>query len=119
MHSDLARWMGACSDVRQAHNKKKKRRFRTVEEEALETWAAMEKVRKQEEAIRLHVIANCGGEYAWQQVIRLQAKIRKQRMEEERARQKQREEMTVWASIILLISAAFIVAVIFLSRIFP
>ena len=43
MSKDLGRWMGAIQDVKEGHNKKKGRSFGSVEEESLETFAALKK----------------------------------------------------------------------------
>ena len=43
MSKDLGRWMGAIQDVKDGHKKSKGRSFGSVEEEALETFAAKKK----------------------------------------------------------------------------
>ena len=44
MSKDLGRWMGAIQQVKEGHNKAKGRSFGSVEEEALESFAALKKV---------------------------------------------------------------------------
>ena len=95
MTKDLSRWLGACHDIERSHNKAKTRRFgRTVEEEALETWAAIRKIRKDRETLRLYMLSVDPN--AWGQLVRLEGQIRKQRQLEEEARQRRREEIIVW-----------------------
>lgn len=95
MTKDLSRWLGACHDIERSHNKAKTRRWgRTVEEEALETWAAIRQVRKDRETLRLYMLSV--DPQAWNQLVRLEGQIRKQRQLEEEARQKRREEITIW-----------------------
>lgn len=95
MTKDLSRWLGACHDIERSHNKAKTRRFgRTVEEEALETWAAIRKIRKDRETLRLYMLSVDPN--AWNQLVRLEGQIRKQRQLEEEARQRRREEIIVW-----------------------
>jgi len=95
MTKDLSRWLGACHDIERSHNKAKTRRWgRTVEEEALETWSAMRQVRKDRETLRLYMLSV--DPQAWSQLVRLEGQIRKQRQLEEEARQKRREEITIW-----------------------
>ncbi|WJE88139.1 hypothetical protein FAMCQIZV_CDS0058 [Phage C72C1] len=95
MTKDLSRWVGACHDLERSHNKAKTRRWgRTVEEEALETWAAIRQVRKDREKLRLYMLSV--DPQAWNQLVRLEGQIRKQRQLEEEARQKRREEITIW-----------------------
>ena len=40
MSKDLGRWMGAIQEVKEGHKKKQSRSFGSVEEEALESYAA-------------------------------------------------------------------------------
>ena len=74
--------------------------FGSVEEEALETWAAKKKAEAMEKELRDFIVWNYGLN-AWQEIIRLQVKLRK----EERARklqaQKDREELMIAVGVIL------------------
>lgn len=92
MAGDIGRWMGAIQTVKTSHEKAKSRRFGSIEEEALETYAAKKKAEKMEEELRNFLIANYGLN-AWNDVIRIQGQIRKQRQEEERIRKKKIEEI--------------------------
>ena len=102
MASDLGRWMNGIQDVKAGHKKQvnKKRMFGSVEEEALETWAAKKKAEAMEKELRDFIVWNYGLN-AWQEIIRLQVKLRK----EERARklqaQKDREELMIAVGVIL------------------
>ena len=78
MSKDLGRWMGAIQAVKEGHNKKKNRMFGSVEEEALETFAMKKKAIAMENELRTFVNYNYGPN-AWNEVIRIQAEIRKQR----------------------------------------
>jgi len=114
MTKDLSRWLGACHDIERSHNKAKTRRWgRTVEEEALETWAAIRQVRKDRETLRLYMLSV--DPQAWNQLVRLEGQIRKQRQLEEEARQKRREEITIWlvscaAGLLVIGMIAFVVS---------
>jgi len=55
MAGDLGRWMGAINSVKNGHEKAKKRKFGSIEEEALETFAAKKKAEKMEEELRQFV----------------------------------------------------------------
>jgi len=95
MSKDLSRWVGACHDIERSHNKAKSRRWgKTVQEEALETWAAIRKVKKQREELRLFMLSVDPS--AWNQLLRLEGQIRKQRIAEEQLRQDRREEIMMW-----------------------
>lgn len=118
MAKDVSRWMGACHDIEKAHGKAKSRRFgRSVEEEALETWAALKKVKQQREELRLYMLSL--NPQAWNELVRLEGQIRKQRIAEEAERRRQREEVITWSAVVAGISVVMIVVVLILSRIFP
>jgi len=91
MSKDLGRWMGAIQDVKEGHSKKKNRIFGSVEEEALETFAIKKKAIAMENDLRNFVNLSYGPN-AWNEVIRIQADIRKQKKEAiEEAKRKQRK----------------------------
>jgi len=118
MAKDVSRWMGACHDIEKAHGKAKSRRFgRSVEEEALETWAALKKVKQQREELRLYMLSI--NPQAWNELVRLEGQIRKQRIAEEAERRRRREEIITWSAVVAGISVFMIITVIILSRIFP
>lgn len=118
MAQDVSRWMGACHDIEKAHGKAKSRRFgRSVEEEALETWAALKKVKQQREELRLYMLSI--NPQAWNELVRLEGQIRKQRIAEEAERRRQREEVFTWTAVVAGISVFMIIVVLILSRIFP
>ena len=115
MSKDLGRWMGAIQDVKEGHNNKKGRSFGSVEEESLETFAALKKAQQMEDELRTFVNMNYGPN-AWNEVIRLQANIRlKKKKVTEEAEQKKKdliENMILTGSFIFFI--AFISYVIYI-----
>ena len=80
MSKDLGRWMGAIQDVKEGHKKKQNRSFGSVEEEALETFAAKKKAEQMESELRTFVNYSHGPN-AWNEVIRIQADIRLKKKE--------------------------------------
>ena len=82
MSKDLGRWMGAIQAVKEVHNKKKGKMFGSVEEEALETFAIKKKAIAMENELRTFVNMNYGPN-AWNEVIRIQAEIRRKKKEAE------------------------------------
>ena len=80
MSKDLGRWMGAIQEVKEGHNKAKGRTFGSVEEEALESFAALKKAQQMENELRNFVNMNYGPN-AWNEVIRIQVNIRKKKKE--------------------------------------
>ena len=115
MSKDLGRWMGAIQTVKEGHNKKKNRMFGSVEEEALETFAMKKKAIAMENELRTFVNMNYGPN-AWNEVIRIQAEIRKQKKEaqiEAQQRQRQMVENTIIGGLVLMF-IFFVVYVIYL-----
>ena len=103
MSKDIGRWMNAINDVKQSHEKAKKRKFGSIEEEALETYAAKKKAEKMEDELRNFLIGHYGLN-AWTDVIRIQAKLRKERqlaMEARRRRMNKFLEITL--AVVLMI----------------
>lgn len=87
MASDLGRWMNAMSDLteaeRQAKNPPlfKKLAFKgSVEQEAMETFAAKKKAEKMREELRQYISWTYGISH-WNELIRMEGQIRKQRQE--------------------------------------
>ena len=115
MSKDLGRWMGAIQTVKEGHNKKKNRVFGSVEEEALETFAMKKKAIEMENELRTFVNMNYGPN-AWNEVLRIQAEIRKQKKEAElEAQRKQRQviENTIIGGLVLLF-IFFVIYVVYL-----
>lgn len=93
MTKDLSRWMGAIQDVKDGHNNKKKgKNFGSVEEESLETFAALKKAQQMEEELRSFVNMNYGPN-AWNEVLRIQANIRKKKKEAEELRKRRMAQL--------------------------
>ena len=113
MGKDIMRWMGAIQDIKQGHEKEKKRksRFATVEEEALESWIIKKKAEEMEDELRQFISLQYGPS-AWQQLIKMQADIRKQRQEAEEARQRKIRQNIEYAiaGFLILVTAAIVVS---------
>jgi len=117
MAGDIGRWLDAVNSLEE-HHKKEKRRYGSVETEALESWAAIRKAKAQEEELRLYIIAHHGMD-AWQQILRIQGRIRKQRQLEAERKQKQRETVIQWSVVAGIITGGFLLIVAILRQIFP
>ena len=105
----------AIQTIKEGHNKKKSRMFGSVEEEALETFAMKKQAIAMENELRTFVNMNYGTN-AWNEVIRIQAEIRKQQKEAElEAKRKQRQiiENTIIGGLVLLF-IFFVVYVVYL-----
>ena len=88
MYGDIGRGMGAVSDVNQAEKMSKKPPLfkklfagSSVEQEAMDAFAAKKKTEAMEEELR-NWINLTHGPNAWSDLLKMQAKIRKQRAEQ-------------------------------------
>jgi hypothetical protein len=111
MAGDLGRWMNAINAVKTSHSKAKGRRFGSVEEEALETFAAKKKAEQMENDLRNFIVGQYGVN-AWQDIIRIQADLRKKQKEEELRLAAARDEFIYNATIVGII-------ILFVSLIIP
>lgn len=87
MAGDVSRWMGALSDLDQAEKEAKnppifRKLFasKSVEQEAIEVFAAKRKAQAQREELREWITVSLGI-HAWDDLIKTEAGIRKQRQE--------------------------------------
>ncbi|MHA2182741.1 MAG: hypothetical protein ACXAAH_15075 [Promethearchaeota archaeon] len=115
MSKDLGRWMGAIQAVKDGHKKKKSRSFGSVEEEALETFAAVKEAERMERELRNFVNLSHGPN-AWNEVLRIQAQIRKEKKEailEERRKQRKMVENTIIGGCVLFF-VFFIIYIVYL-----
>jgi len=106
MAGDLARWMGAVSDIKKAEEYSKKpplfkKLFQagSVEEEALQTLMAKKKAEDMREQLK-QIIIFSRGPSAWDELIKTEADIRKKRQKaiyEQQERQRRFFEYTMIA----------------------
>ena len=108
MMSDIGRWMGALSDLDQAEREAKnppifKRLFagKSVEQEAMEVFAAKRKAQSQRNELKQWVSLTLG-QSAWEDLLRTEAKIRKQRQETLYKQREKRRKFIEWTAWILL-----------------
>ena len=97
MYGDIGRWMTATQVIKDTHTSAKSigKKYGSVEEEALETFGAMKKAKAMEDELRNWLIATHGMN-AWNDLLRIQAKIRKARAEEIRRKKEEFELMLKW-----------------------
>ena len=94
MYGDIGRWMSSCETVNKEAGKAKKSGM-SVEEEALEVFAHQKKIKAMEEELRTFINLSHGPN-AWNEVLRIQADIRKKRREAILRAKKEREQMIMW-----------------------
>lgn len=113
MSKDIGSLMNAINSIKEGHEKAKGRRFGSVEEEALETFAAKKRAEKLENELRNFLIAHYGLN-AWQQVLKIQAEIRKAKLAEKKRKQEQMEALLQWGliTVTMALGLFFIIFVI-------
>lgn len=117
MASDLGRWMGALSDLDQAEKEAKnppifKKLFagKSVEQEAMEAFAAKRKAQQQRDELRQWMQFTIGAS-AWDELVKMEANIRKQRQETlYLQRERRRKFIEIAAITICLILGSIILA---------
>jgi len=108
MASDLSRWMGALSDIEQAEKEaknppifKKIISSKSVEQEAIEAFAAKKKAQAQRDELKQWLQYTVGSK-AWDELIAMEGQIRKQRQE---TIYRQRERRQKFVEIVVIILA--------------
>ena len=109
MGRDLSRWMGAVSDIDRAHHEAKnppifKKLFygKSVEAEAIELFTQKKQLQNQRDELRRLISLMCGPN-AWQELLRMEAEIRKQRKETLYAQREARKHFIEAISITFLL----------------
>jgi len=108
MYGDIGKWMGAVSDVNHAEKMSKnpplfKKLFAgsSVEQEAMDAFAAKKKAEAMEDELRTWINMTHGPN-AWSELLKMQSKIRKQRAEQLYAQAEFRSKILNIIGIILL-----------------
>jgi len=113
MMGDIGKMWGSIDEVRDGHKKKKKRSGKSINEEALETYAAQQKCNDLEIELKKAVIASRGF-YAWDALLKVRGEIKKKRIEEEARRQEElrnKIEMTCAVALFVLLVAGMFAGV--------
>ena len=111
MAGDLGRWMGALSDIEQAEKEAKnppifKKLFagKSIEQEAMEAFAAKKKAQQQRDELKQWLQFTVGSR-AWDELLQMEGQIRKQRQE---TLYRQRERRQKFLEIVVLSMAMII-----------
>lgn len=92
LSKEVGQLWGAIDEVKDAHNKKKTKRFGSVEEEALDTFMAKKKAEDLENQLR-EIVISTRGFNGWQELLKIRGQIRKQRQEERERIQRRRRKI--------------------------
>ena len=117
MASDLSRWMGALSDLEQAEKEAKnppifKKLFSgsTVEQEAIQAFGSKKKAEQQRYELKQWISLTMG-KSAWDELIRMEGQIRKQRQETIcRQRERRRKFIEVVAVVTIILTGVGLLA---------
>jgi hypothetical protein len=122
MVGDLSRWMGALSDIEQAEKEAKnppifKKLFagKSVEQEALEIVMNKRKLQEQRDQLRQLIQYTCKSG-TWEELIRMEGKIRTERQETLYKQREKRKKFLEWIAIIgaILVAAAVLIGILWL-----
>ena len=109
MGQDLSRWMSAVSDIDRAHHEAKnppifKKLFsgKSVEQEAMELFTQKKQLESQRDDLR-KLISSMLGPNAWQELVKMESDIRKQRKETPYKQREARQKFTEIVAIIFLV----------------
>ena len=107
MVGDLSKWMGAVSDVanieKRAKNPSILRKVfngQTVEQEAIEAFAAKKKLQQQRDELRTFISFSHGTK-AWDELIAMEGQIRKRRQKEIYEAQERKEKIIFWVILVV------------------
>jgi len=120
MSQDLSRWMGAVSDIDNAHKSAKnpsmlKKVFGggSVEQEAIEAFAAKKKLEAQREELKQFLMFTHGSR-SWEELLRMEGEIRKRRQKEIYDKQKFREKIITWVAVTIVVSVGTFILIGFI-----
>ena len=110
MSQDLSKWMGAVSDVDNAHKSAKNPSiFRkvftggSIEQEAIEAFTAKKKLEEQRYELKQFLMFTHGSR-AWDELLKMEGDIRKRRQKEIYDRQKIREKIITVVALVVVLS---------------
>ena len=103
----IGEFFDGVDDLRNKHNKKKNSAFVSEDENAMETFVALQKAKDAEDELR-QLIIHLRGYSAWQELIAIRARVRREKKEreEEQARLKAErfESLVIWGSVGLILT---------------
>jgi hypothetical protein len=123
MYKDVGRWMGAVSDISHAESLAKnpplfKKIFAgsSVEEEALNAFAAKKKAQSMEDELRSYINLAYGPD-SWNELLRMQAEIRKRRQKMIYEQQLKQRKILEWSLMFIIIFIGGFILLLILSKI--
>ena len=121
MHGQLSQWGAAMSDLGQAEKKAKnppwwKSMSGSVEAEALELWNAKRKAEEMRKELRSH-ISFVYGPKAWEELVATEAKVRKEKKEQEYRKAEMIEAIINWTVgiVVFIVGVAILGFILYLT----
>ena len=109
MSQDLSRWMGAVSDIDNAHKSaknpsllKKVMNGKSIEQEAIEAFTAKTQLEQQRNDLRTF-IQYSHGQSKWDELLRMEGDIRKRRQKEVYDKQKFKEKVVTYVVVAMVL----------------
>tara|TARA_R100000231_G_scaffold54109_1_gene45485 strand:- start:41 stop:544 length:504 start_codon:yes stop_codon:yes gene_type:complete len=109
MSQDLSRWMGAVSDIDNAHKSaknpsllKKVMNGKTIEQEAIEAFSAKQALEQQRNDLRTYIQYSYG-QSKWNELIRMEGEIRNRRKKEVYDKQQFREKVITYVALAVVL----------------
>ena len=119
MVGDLSKWMGAVSDVanieKRAKNPSMLRKVfngKSVEEEALEAFAAKKKLQQQRDELKTYIMFT-NGTAAWDELLAMEGQIRKRRQKEIYEAHERKEKIIFWIIAVSTIGVGVVILLAF------
>ena len=113
----IGEFFDGVDDLRNKHNKKKNSVFNNEDENAMETFVALQKARDAEEELREIVIATRGYS-AWQELLAIRARVRREKKEREeqmaRIKAERFETFVIWGSVGIIFTLVVVFAIVVL-----
>ena len=110
MSQDLSRWMGAVSDIDNAHKSAKNPSLlkkvisgKSIEQEAIEAFTAKKQLEQQRNDLRTFIQFS-HGQSAWEELLRMEKDIRLRRQKEVYDKQKFREKIITIVVLVIVLS---------------
>ena len=119
MSGQLSQWAGAMSDLGRAETKAKnppwwKALSGDVEEEAIQIFAAKKKAEEMRKELKQFISFSMGPS-AWDELMRIEAQVRKRKQEQEYRKEEIREALITWSvgGLVLILSVAILAGIMY------
>lgn len=123
MTGDLSRWVGAISNIRDSTRKAKNPSMvksflkpGSVEQEAIDAFAANKKAEAMEYELKLFINMQYGPQ-SWNEILRMQGEIRKGRLQEKRRQQELFETVLTWAIVVAIFAMCTLMTVFIFAKV--